>query len=256
MKQTRSKHHGQQCLERALRTLSGCSRALLRAREEAALMQEICRVVVEEGGYCVARIGRAEHDEDQTVMLLAHAGRGSNEAEATPLWWSDTERGHSATGTAIRTGAACLINDVQSEPYPAMWRDFTRRHGIGSVLALPLYIEGELFGALSIAAPEADAFGGQERQVLGEVADDVAFGLELLRLRQRREQAEAEVLRLNRALRARGRQPGADPGAGRDLAAAGDLPRGGRGLWLPAGVGGLHRTRRGTNGSPHGACRL
>jgi hypothetical protein len=34
-----------------------------------------------------------------------------------------------------------------------MWRDFTRRHGIGSVLALPLYIEGELFGALSIAAP-------------------------------------------------------------------------------------------------------
>jgi diguanylate cyclase (GGDEF)-like protein len=203
MKQIRTKHDGQQRLERALRTLSGCNRALLRAREEAALLQEICRVVVEEGGYCVARIGRAEHDEDQTVTLLAHAGRGSNEAEATPLWWSDTERGHSATGTAIRTGAECLINDVQSEAYPAMWRDFTRRHGIGSVLALPLYIEGELFGALSIAAPEADAFGGQERRVLGEVADDVAFGLELLRLRQRREQAEAEVQRLNRALRTR-----------------------------------------------------
>ena len=65
-----------------------------------------------------------------------------------------------------------------------MWRDFTRGQGIGSVLALPVCIEGELFGALSITALEADAFGGRERQVLGEVADDVAFGLKLLRLLQ------------------------------------------------------------------------
>lgn len=202
MKNVLSEQDEQQCLERALRTLSGCNRALLRATEEAALLQEICRVVVEEAGYCLARIGRAEHDEERTVTTLAHAGRG-NAVDAAAMWWSDTERGQSATGTAIRTGAECLFNDVQSEPYPPMWREFARRRGLGSVLALPLYIGGELFGALSIGAPEADAFGHRELQVLREVADDVAFGLEFLRLRQRREQAEAEVLRLNRALRIR-----------------------------------------------------
>ncbi|WP_157267141.1 bifunctional diguanylate cyclase/phosphodiesterase [Azohydromonas aeria] len=193
----------QQRLERALRTLSGCNRALLRATEESALLHEICRVVVDEAGYCLARIGRAEHDAEQTITTLAHAGRGHHAAEINALWWSDTERGRSATGTAIRTGVECLVNDVQSQAYPAMWRDFARRRGLGSVLALPLRIEGELFGALSIGAPEVDAFGSHERQVLREVADDVAFGLEFLRLRQRREQAEAEVLRLNRALRVR-----------------------------------------------------
>jgi diguanylate cyclase (GGDEF)-like protein len=203
MKEASSVQDEQQRLERALRTLNGCNRAVLRAREEAALLQEICRVVVEEAGYCLARIGRAEHDVEQTITPLAHAGRGIHAAEVNALWWSDTERGRSATGTAIRTGAECLVNDVQSEAYPPMWRDFARRRGLGSVLALPLYIEGGLFGALSIGAPKVDAFGSQERQVLREVADDVAFGLAFLRLRQRRAQAEAEVLRLNRALRTR-----------------------------------------------------
>jgi diguanylate cyclase (GGDEF)-like protein len=199
----RSDHHGQQRLERALRTLSGCNRALLRAREEAALLQEICRVVVEDGGYALARIGRAEGDGKLGFTPLAHAGRGITDAEVRALWSSDAERDRSATGTAMRTGAECLINDVQAETYPALWRDFARRHGLGSVLGLPLHIDGALFGALTIGAPEADAFGAEERQVLKEVADDVAFGLEFLRLRQRRDQAEAEVLRLNRALRTR-----------------------------------------------------
>ena len=202
MNNATSNRDEQQCLERALRTLSSCNRALLRAKEEAALLQEVCRVVVEEAGYCLARVGRAEHDEEQTITTLAHAGRG-DAADVAALWWSDTERGRSATGMAIRTGAQCLFNDVQSETYPPMWRDFARRRGLGSVLALPLYIEGKIFGALSIGAPEADAFGSRELQVLREVADDVAFGLEFLRLRQRRERAEAEVLRLNRALRIR-----------------------------------------------------
>ncbi|NML17925.1 bifunctional diguanylate cyclase/phosphodiesterase [Azohydromonas caseinilytica] len=215
MKAIRSRQDEHQRLERALRTLSGCNRALLRAKDETTLLQEICRVVVEEGRYCLVRIGRAEHDEARTVSTLAYAGSGLNEAEVRALWWDDSERGHSATGTAIRTGALCLVNDMQAHDYPPMWRDFARRRGLGSVLALPLYIEGELFGALSIGAPEADAFGSQELQVLREVADDVAFGLEFLRLRQRREQAEAEVLRLNRALRTRA-------AVNRALAQAGD----------------------------------
>ncbi|WP_157267066.1 bifunctional diguanylate cyclase/phosphodiesterase [Azohydromonas aeria] len=203
MNKPRSKQEDMERLERALRTLSGCNRALLRAQEEGALMQEICRVVVEDGGYHLARIGRAEHDADKTVTLLAHAGRGTNQTEVEPLVWSDTERGRSATGMAIRTGTACLVNDAQGDFFPAVWRDLARRHGLGSVLALPLRIEGELFGALTIGAPETDAFSGQERQVLDEVAGDVAFGLEILRLRRRRERAEAEVQRLNRAVRTR-----------------------------------------------------
>jgi len=52
-------------------------------------------------------------------------------------------------------------------------------------------------------APEPDAFDEQELHLLEEAADDLAFGLEALRTRHRRLQAEQEILCLNRALRTR-----------------------------------------------------
>ena len=203
MKKPRSKREELERLGRALRTLSGSNRALLRADDEASLLREVCRVVVEEGGYQAAMVGRAEHDEARTITLLAQLGLEVEPHELSALSWADTESGRSAMGTAIRTGAPCLINDVLAGPYPEFWREFARRRGFGSLLSLPLRVEGEIFGALTIDAPEADAFDEPERQLLLEAADDLAFGLETLRLRRRRQQAEAEILRLNRALRTR-----------------------------------------------------
>jgi len=204
MKKPRSKHEEMERLSRALRTVSGSNRALLRADEEASLLREICRVVVEEAGYSAALVSRAEHDEGKTITLLAHAGVDLPVADLQhSLTWADTEQGHSATGTAIRTGQPCVINNVLSDPFPAFWRELARQRGFASLLSLPLRIEGELFGALTITAPEPDAFDEQELQLLMEAADDLAFGLAALRMRRRRDQAEQEILRLNRALRTR-----------------------------------------------------
>jgi len=204
MKKPRSKQEELERLSRALRTVSGSNRALLRADEEASLLREICRVVVEEAGYSSALVGRAEHDEARTVTPLAQAGVEVPVADLQQaLTWADTEQGHSATGTAIRTGKPCVINNVLSDPFPAFWRDFAHQRGFASVLSLPLRVDRELFGALTITAPEPDAFDEQELQLLMEAADDLAFGIEALRTRRRRHQAEQEILRLNRALRTR-----------------------------------------------------
>ena len=72
-----------------------------------------------------------------------------------------------------------------------------------SVLSLPLRVEGAIFGAIGIGAPEPDAFGAQELELLSEAAEDLAFGLEALRSKARRAQAEQEIQRLNRALSTR-----------------------------------------------------
>ena len=190
-------------VSRALRTLSGSNRALLRAEEEASLLREICRVVVEEAGYYSALVSRAEHDAGKTITPLAMVGDEGGPPAPQGFTWADSEHGQSATGIAIRTGEPCLINDVSAASYPEYWRERARVRGVGSVLSLPLRIDGEVFGALTIAAPETDAFEEEEMQVLMEAADDLAFGLQALRTRQRRKQAEEEILRLNRALQTR-----------------------------------------------------
>ena len=192
MKPTASKQEELERLGRALRTLSGSNRALLRATDELALLREICRVVIEEAGYRVAMVVRAEHDEAKSITVLARHTAVEIQAPVPQLTWGGGERGASGTGTAIRTAQPCLISDTSDEAVmPPYWREVSRQQGMRSLLALPLHVDGEVFGALTIGAPEVDAFETQERAVLEETAADLAFGLEMLRSRQRREHAEA-----------------------------------------------------------------
>ncbi|KFX69729.1 phospholipase [Pseudomonas taeanensis MS-3] len=192
-----------ECLHRALRTLSGCNRALLRAENEATLFQDICRVIVEEGGYSLAWVGRAENDAAKTVTPVAHAGVDRAYVDSLGISWADNERGHGPSGTAIRTGQQSLSHNLLTDPNTAPWREGAIAHDIASVLSLPLRVEGQIFGALGIGAPEPDAFGPQELDLLTEAAEDLAFGIQALRTKARRAQAEQEIQRLNRALSTR-----------------------------------------------------
>ncbi|WP_372865799.1 EAL domain-containing protein [Pseudomonas sp.] len=190
-------------LHRALRTLSGCNRALLRAENEAALLQEICRVIVDESSYCLAWVGRAEHDKAKTVTPLAFAGVDQAYIDSLHICWADNPRGRGPSGTAIRSGQPSLTHNLLTDPNTAPWRKGAIKHGIASVLSLPLRVNGEVFGAIGIGAPEPDAFGDQELELLSEAAEDLAFGIQALRSKARRIQAEQEVQRLNRALSTR-----------------------------------------------------
>ncbi|WP_439887682.1 bifunctional diguanylate cyclase/phosphodiesterase [Pseudomonas sp. MBLB4123] len=192
-----------QYLTRALRTLSGCNRALLRAGDEATLLQEICRVIVEQCGYRMAWVGRAEQDAAKTVTPMAFAGVERSYIESLHISWADNERGRGPSGRAIRTGQPSLSRNLLTDPNTALWREGAIRHEIASVLSLPLRVGGDIFGVLAIGAPEADAFGPQELDLLGEAAEDLAFGLQALRIKARRNQAEVEIQRLNRALATR-----------------------------------------------------
>lgn len=193
----RSKQEDLERLGRALRTLSGSNRALLRVGSgEAALLQEICRVVVEEAGYRAAFVARAEDDAERSIAFLAQAGAAQPQQELWKLTWADTEQGRSATGTAIRSGEPCVVNDIDDSVLSSFWRDFGRSKGIGAILSLPLHVDGRVFGALTILAPEAHAFCELERAPLLEASEDLAFGLALLRARERQAAAEAAVRRM------------------------------------------------------------
>ncbi|UTW09043.1 bifunctional diguanylate cyclase/phosphodiesterase [Pseudomonas benzenivorans] len=192
-----------QYLTRALRTLSGCNRALLRAEDEASLLQDICRVIVEKCGYRMAWVGRAERNEAKAVTPVAFAGVDKDYIESLNISWADNARGRGPSGTAIRSGRPSLSRNLLTDPNTAPWREGAIRHEIASVLSLPLRVDGEIFGSLGIGAPEPDAFGEQELELLGEAAEDLAFGLQALRSKARRAQAEAEVQRLNRAMATR-----------------------------------------------------
>ncbi len=179
--------------DRAFRTLSECNHAVIREREEMALLDHICRAVVEVGGYRMAWVGFAEHDDKKTVRPVARAGHDVGYLDQAGITWSDEERGKGPGGTAIRTGKTCILRNVLESPLFEPWRLEANRRGYGSAIVLPLVIEGNAAGVLGIYAPEPDAFDEQEVLFLESLAQNLAYGITSLRGGIERSRAESAL---------------------------------------------------------------
>ncbi|RJG04268.1 GGDEF domain-containing protein [Noviherbaspirillum sedimenti] len=189
-------------IHRAFKTLSAGNHTLLHASDEQALLQDMCRVIVESGGYRQAVVGYAEHDQEKTIRWVGAADTDMTYLETLHFTWADTESGRTGMGTAIRTGEPCVGRHILTDPayaYPAY--DRVREEAIKTGFALvtaafPLRIDGEVIGALAMAAAEPDDFDEEEVQLLSELADDLAYGIANLRIREKHREAEATIARL------------------------------------------------------------
>src|SRR5271166_933888 len=188
-------------LNRELRAISDCNQTLLRATDEQSLLEEICRIVCEEAGYRMAFVAYAEDDDAKSVRPVAWAGAEEGYLATVGLTWADTGRGRSPTGTAIRSGKTCCIQDFATDPRLAPWREGLLQRDFRSGIALPLKDEhGNAFGSLTIHSAQPNAFTPEEIRLLEELAADLAFGIVTLRSQAARKQAEQEVALLSFAL--------------------------------------------------------
>jgi PAS domain S-box-containing protein len=190
-------------VNRALQALTECNEAMVRASEESNLLERVCRLLVEVGGFRLVWVGYAEQDEAKSVRPVAHAGFEEGYLATLNLTWADEERGRGPTGTAIRTGQQCVARNLLEDPKVVPWRAEATRRGYASSLALPLIAEGRTLGALTLYSQAVDTFDGKEVSLLENLATDLAFGIRTLRARTEREQAEEEIRRLNENLERR-----------------------------------------------------
>ena len=176
-------------MNRTLATLSACDATLVHATSEADLLRDMCKVVVERGGYRMAWIGFSEHDVAKTVMPVAWAGEGTDYVTGMNIRWADVARGRGPSGEAIRTGEAQICQNIGADSRMTPWMREAKKHGFASSAAFPLKDSTGVFGTLTIFAAEADAFDDREVTLLAELANDLAYGIRSLRDRTERETA-------------------------------------------------------------------
>ncbi|MBI3899683.1 MAG: GAF domain-containing protein [Gammaproteobacteria bacterium] len=191
-----------QRVNRAMKTLSAGNRALVRAEDEPSLLAEMCRVIVDIGGYRFAWIGYTQDDEHKTVRPIAQAGFDGELATLTEemgtITWSDDERGRGAVGSAIRSAQPCVVRNIPTDSNFAPWRAFVTRHGLASAVAFPLRVREKIIGALAIYSQEIDAFDTEELELLSEAAQDLAFGIGSARTRVAHDSAQQTIVHLAR----------------------------------------------------------
>jgi PAS domain S-box-containing protein len=178
---------------RALRAISDCNSALLHARDEREVLNEVCRIVVENGGYRQAWVGYAEHDEGKSICPVAQVGFEDGYLETLNLTWNDSERGRGPAGMTIRTGCHHLINDIFSDATFALWREQAKIRGYTSALFLPLKSDDHVFGTLNIYSGSQEGIDAQELILLMTLAENLAYGIGTLRAHKARQQAENDL---------------------------------------------------------------
>ncbi|HEY5994106.1 MAG TPA: HD domain-containing phosphohydrolase [Gallionellaceae bacterium] len=190
-----------QRLNRALKALSSGNHTLVRSRNEADLMQGICRAITEGNTYLLAWVGRPLQDAGKTVQIVANAGAAQSYLGELRISWDDVPTGRGPTGTALRTGQVQISQDIARDARMEPWRKLAAKYGLASSIALPLRDNGQVVGVLTLYAGEPNAFDTEEVALLEEMAEDLAYGLDALHTRIERDRALDESRRFAERLR-------------------------------------------------------
>lgn len=167
-------------INRALKTTSAIITTLLNTGNEKDLLKQICKDIVNIGGYSFAWVSFVEYNERKSITPIAYAG--FEEEYLNTIHISLTEHNIGPNGTAIRTGKPFVCRNIETDPIFAPWRDEALKRGYKSMIALPLhYGETESIGALGIYSDEQDVFDEEEVSLLNNMALDVTYGIISLR---------------------------------------------------------------------------
>lgn len=178
---------------RALRMLYECNQIIVHATVEIDFLRDICRTIIEVGGYRMAWVGFAEQEGEKIVHPVAQAGYEEGYLESLNITWADSERGRGPTGTAIRTGRTYVAKNISTDPNFVPWRVEALKRGYASSIAIPLIAEDQTLGAIMMYAVEPDAFDTQEVTLLKEMADNIAYCISSIRVRAEHKRTDEEL---------------------------------------------------------------
>lgn len=180
-------------VNRALKVLSEAKRAIACSTDESALLHDICRILIDIGGYRFAWIGAGTPDAKGSIKPLAYESDGDWSLDAVHPSWRNLTQQSNPTLTAIRLGNLQIVKNLLFFSNPSPWIVEALNRGYGAVIALPV-MAWQPGGALTIFARDLEAFDEEEVKLLSELADDIAYGVESLRLRDERQRVEDALL--------------------------------------------------------------
>ena len=165
-------------LSRMNAVLSGINSAIVRIRNPQELLEESCRIAVQEGHFSFAWVGMVDAASGE-VRPVARAGDEHGYLDDVRFSVrEDLPEGQTLLGTVARTGQTRVSNDIDGDAL--RHRKHALARGFRALVGLPLVVEGACIGVLALYAPTTGVFDEDEMRLLRELAGDVSFGLEYI----------------------------------------------------------------------------
>jgi PAS domain S-box-containing protein len=182
-------------LNRLRAILGGVDHAIVHIADQQNLLDEICRVAVEIGGFKLAWIGMVS--PDGSVPPVAKAGAIGYLDGIRVVTHEVEPEGCGPVGKAIRENRPVEIVDFESDPRTIPWRDQAMQFGLHYAAVFPLRIAGKAVGSFQVYATRAVFFDEDELTLLTQVSEDISFALTAIDDATRRKQAEQDVIEIS-----------------------------------------------------------
>ncbi len=187
--------HEERRLNRALRLLADCSRAISHTSNESVMLSKLCRKIVDNAGYPFAWIGIVEQDSEQGIRVVAVAGGARYSPVAGLVGRVHDLATQDPALLAIRTQSTQISRDLSYAQAQPFWATTPECNNLHSCIALPLLSGSQVVGVLSIYGSEQEQFLREEAILLEQLAEAIALGMVAIRSEQARKEAEAALIK-------------------------------------------------------------
>ncbi|MGH8261108.1 MAG: GAF domain-containing protein, partial [Steroidobacteraceae bacterium] len=188
-------------LRRQMRILKSCNRILIRAGSERDLLDNICRSLVDLGGYRLVWVGYASSGSGEDLQPAARSGFDAGYVELTHRCRQLSGAADHPACWALRSRTPQIHHRLDQDGTRADWRAEARRRGYASVAAIPLLVQGQCLGVIEAYSALESAFDAAEVSLLAELAGDLAYGIVALRTRIELARRQREIEHLTRVLK-------------------------------------------------------
>ncbi len=166
-------------LNRLYNTLSASNKAIVRIHEKKELLDEICRIIVNIGGFRMTWAGLV-NPEKHFIKPVAAYSHIDGYLDTIAISTDDIPLGQGPTGSAYREKKYNVCNDIAGDPKIAPWREAAVKQGYRSLAAFPFALDTNNAGVITFYASEPNFFTAQIVELLKELADDISFALTTL----------------------------------------------------------------------------
>ncbi len=176
-------------LTRLYRVLRKIHEAAIHLQEPRQLLEQACRIAVEDGLFKMAWVALLQPDT-LTVKPAACWGGEEGGLEEIRLSLTEIPEGQGPVARAIREGRPCIYEDLEQDPHQTAWRLKALTRGFRGLGAFPLTVALETVGVITFYSQEPDFFDQENVQLLTSVAAILSFALEATARETKRRHAE------------------------------------------------------------------
>lgn len=178
--------------------LSHINQSIVHIKNKKELFKNVCQIAIRFGGFKMAWIGMFDRPS-HTISLIDQCD--VPEADI-PLLTNLLITAESPQQYVIDHRSYFVCNDLQAEIRHEVLREFAERHGIFSLVVLPLFQSGTVVGTLNLYSDKPNFTGQDEIMLFEEVITDLSFALDNYEKEKKHRETEMLLIENEKRFRA------------------------------------------------------